>query len=292
MRTIAVSPVSSPAPSSVTPLAAGWRRFALLRILAGTALIVLPVGLTMFAAHQLVDKSMRGLWPQLLAAALCVLGYRCYVRSVEGRAMTEFGRAGAGRELGTGLALGAAMFLLAIGILAAAGAYRVSGSNGWSALLVPSTELVLVALFEETLFRGVLQRNLERALGTWPSVAFSAILFGLAHLPNANATAAAIGVTVVAGLLFAAAYLATRRLWLAVGMHFAWNFMSDAIFSVTTSGHPGKGILAGSTAGPDWLSGGAYGIEASVVTLAVLTLFALGLFAAARRRGMLAAGVA
>ncbi len=285
MSTIAVSPATSPA----TPLAAGWRRFSLLRILAGTALVVLPVGLAMFAAHQLVDKSMRGLWPQLLAAALCVLGYRCYVRVVEGRAMTEFGRAGAVRELGTGVALGAAMFLLAIGALAAAGAYRVSGSNGWSALLVPATELVLVALFEETLFRGVLQRNLERALGTWPAVAVSAILFGLAHIPNANATAAAIGVTVVAGLLFAAAYLATRRLWLAVGMHFAWNFMSDAIFSMTTSGHPGKGLLVGSPSGPDWLSGGAYGIEASVVTLAVLSLFALGLFAAARRRGMLAA---
>lgn len=284
MNTIAVSPAAA------APAVAGWRRFSLVRIVLGMLCVVVPTGATMFLVHQLVDKSMRGLWPQLLAAALCVAGYRLYVHKVERRGVTEFGARGAGRELGAGLGLGAAMFLAVIGILAAAGTYRVSGGNGLAALLVPSTELILVALFEEILFRGVLQRNIERALGTWPAVVISAVVFGLAHIPNANATAAAIGVTVVAGLLFAAAYLATRRLWLAVGMHFAWNFMSDAIFSVTTPGHAGKGVLVGDMAGPSWLAGGGYGVEASVVTLVVLAGFTLGLLAAARRRGTLRAG--
>lgn len=285
MQTLAASSASSSPISSSAER--GWRRFTLLRILAGMVAVVLPVGLTMFLAHQLVDKSLRGLWPQLLAAALCLVGYRFYLRTVERRAMADFARAGAGRELGAGLALGAGLFLAVIGILAAAGAYQVDGRNGWSVLLAPLTELVLVALFEEILFRGLLQRNLERALGSWAAVAISAVIFGLAHLPNANVSFAAVAVTVVAGLLFAAAYLLTRRLWLAVGMHFAWNFMSDAIFSVTTSGHPGKGILAGRTVGPDWLSGGAYGVEASVVTLAVFVPATVVLLLMAHRRGQL-----
>lgn len=278
------------AASAVTPPSArrGWLRFSLVRIVLGTLAVVLPVALTMVLVHQLVDKSLRGLWPQLVAAALCVAGYRLYVRKVEGRSTVEaFATRGAGRELCTGLLVGAGCFLAVIGVLAASGAYRVTGSAGWAVVLVPLTELTLVALFEEILFRAVLQRNLERSLGSWPAVAISAVVFALAHLPNANVTAAAIGVTVVAGVWLAGAYLVTRRLWLAVGMHFAWDFMSDAVFSLTTSGHPGKGILQGRTGGPEWLSGGAYGVEASVVTLVVLAVAAGVLLAVARRRGHL-----
>jgi len=263
----------------------GITRFSLVRIVLGALAVVLPVALTMFLVHQLVEKGMRGLWPQLLAAALCLLGYRFYVRRVERRPMAELAGTGAGRELGAGLLLGSLLFIGVIGAMAMFGAYRVDGTGGWEALLVPLTELVLVALFEETLFRGILYRNLERSLGSWAALAISSLVFGLAHLPNANVTLAGIAVTVVAGLLFGAAYLVTRRLWLPVGMHFAWNFMSDAIFSVTTSGHPGKGILKGQTVGPDWLSGGAYGVEASLVTLVALSAVTVVLLTLARQRG-------
>lgn len=280
MNTLAISPAAMPTSS-------GWRRFSLVRIVIGVLAVALPVVLTMFLVHQLVDKPLRGLWPQLVAAALCVGGYRLYVRVVERRVPAELATAGAWRELGSGVAIGAGLLAAVIGVLAVAGAYRVTGSNGWGVLAAPCTEAILVALFEELLFRGVLQRNLERALGSWPALMVSAILFGAAHIPNAGVTVTAVGVTIVAGLMFGAAYLATRRLWLAAGIHFGWNFASDAIFSVTTSGHPGKGILAGRLAGPDWLAGGAYGIEASLVTLAALALVTWGLLAVARRRGHL-----
>jgi len=280
------SSLSQPsADGQLRPSRSGITRFSLVRIVLGTLAVVLPVALTMFLVHQLVEKSMRGLWPQLLAATLCVLGYRLYVHRIERRRMAELSGAGAGRELGAGLLLGSLLFVGVIGTMAMLGGYRVDGTSGWEALLVPLTELVLVALFEETLFRGVLYRNLERLLGSWAALAISSLVFGLAHLPNANVTVAGIAVTVVAGLLFAAAYLVTRRLWLPVGMHFAWNFMSDAIFSVTTSGHPGKGILKGQTVGPDWLSGGAYGVEASLVTLVALSAVTVVLLALAHRRG-------
>ncbi len=265
----------------------GITRFSFVRIVLGVLAVVLPVALTMFLVHQLVEKSMRGLWPQLLAATLCVVGYRLYVQRIERRPMAELAGAGAGRELGAGLLLGSLLFAGVIATMAMLGGYRVDGASDWEVLMVPLTELVLVALFEETLFRGVLYRNLERSLGSWSALGISSLVFGLAHLPNANVTVAGIAVTVVAGLLFAAAYLVTRRLWLAIGIHFAWNFMSDAIFSVTTSGHPGKGILKGTTVGPEWLSGGAYGVEASLVTLVALGAVTAALLGLARRRGQL-----
>jgi membrane protease YdiL (CAAX protease family) len=145
---------------------------------------------------------------------------------------------------------------------------------------------VLVALFEEILFRGVLFRVTERSLGSWAAVVISSVLFALAHLPNEGITALAVGSTFVAGVFFAAAYLATRRLWLAVGLHFGWNFVSDAVFSVTTSGHPAKGLLQARLTGAEWLSGGVYGVEGSALTVVVMALGAAYLFrlAAGRNR--------
>ncbi|SMB81410.1 CPBP family intramembrane glutamic endopeptidase [Deinococcus hopiensis] len=279
MQTLTVSPTNTPAVPHT------WRRFSLLRVLLGTLIVTLPVVLTMFLAQHFIPQSLRAYWPSLLAAFLCVAGYRLYMRWVEQRPMHAFSTAHAGRELGTGTLVGGGLFLAVMGVLAAAGAYHVTGTGGLGTVLAPLCGMVLVALFEEILFRGILFRNLERALGSWAALPVSALLFGLAHLPNAHAGPIAIGATVVAGLTFSAAYLVTRRLWLAVGMHFAWNTMSGAIFSVPTSGHVAKGFLQGHLSGPDWLAGGAYGIEASVVTLVVFTLSSAALLVLAYRRG-------
>jgi membrane protease YdiL (CAAX protease family) len=145
--------------------------------------------------------------------------------------------------------------------------------------------MVFVALVEEILFRGVLFRIPERSLGSWAALALSALIFALAHLPNEGVTPLAVANTAVAGLMFAAAYLATRRLWLAIGAHFAWNFLSDGVFSLPTSGSPARGLLQGQLSGPEWLTGGAYGLEASVLTLAAYSLATALLLRHALRAG-------
>jgi hypothetical protein len=65
-----------------------------------------------------------------------------------------------------------------------------------------------------------------------------------------------------AGVMLGAAYLVTRRLWLAIGIHGAWNFTQAGIFSVPTSGIAMNGVFVGALGGPAWLSGGAFGAEA------------------------------
>lgn len=113
----------------------------------------------------------------------------------------------------------------------------------------------------------------------------SAVLFGLAHLSNAGLTSLAVANTAMAGMLFAAAFMATRRLWLPMGIHFAWNYLLDAVFSVPVSGHPSTGLLRSTLGGPDWLTGGAYGVEASVIAFAIISAASLYFVALARRRG-------
>jgi hypothetical protein len=142
-------------------------------------------------------------------------------------------------------------------------------------------------VFEETLFRGVLLRHLEKLVGTWWALVATAMLFGGLHLANKDATlVGAFSIMVEAGILLGAAYLYTRRLWLAAGMHAAWNFTQAWVFSVPVSGTgQSVGILVTRRAGPEWLTGGDFGLEASLAAVAVATVAGVLLLWKAHQRG-------
>ncbi|HJV01619.1 MAG TPA: type II CAAX endopeptidase family protein [Burkholderiaceae bacterium] len=245
---------------------------ALIRILLGIVLTFAPVPLTMIIASKLVAKPYRVMWPQLLAAVLVWCGYRFWVRRVEKRQALELSTPGMGRELGTGLLLGAALLMATFLILGTLGAYHLDGVNPVRAMmLVPLAEMALVGLAEEALFRGVIFGVTEKSLGSTPAIAISALVFGLAHLPNEGVSALAIGVLIAYGVLQAALYLRTRRLWICIGTHVAWNYGLDVVFSSTVSGHAAdSGLLRGRLAGDTLLTGGVFGVEGSLVTLLLI----------------------
>jgi hypothetical protein len=71
---------------------------------------------------------------------------------------------------------------------------------------------------------------------------------------------------VEAGLLLGAAYKYSGTLWLPIGIHWAWNFTQGNIFGFEVSGKDlGASLLKSTVSGPDWLTGGAFGAEASVI---------------------------
>jgi hypothetical protein len=157
------------------------------------------------------------------------------------------------------------LFTLTIVSIWAAGGYDVSGWNGVMAA-APALSLSLGSAFaEEILVRGVIFRITEEGLGTWPAIAISSALFGLAHAKNPNASAVSVvAISLEAGVLLAAAFILTRRLWLAIGVHAAWNFVQGGVFGVAVSGHALGGFLSARLSGPDILSGGEFGAETSI----------------------------
>ena len=197
-------------------------------------------------------------------------------------------RAPAGLALGLGL--GALLMLAAVGLLALLGAYRVHGVNAgynpWPAIVSAG---FVAGIVEEILFRGILYRLLEDTFGTWTAVGISGLAFGMAHLTNPHATwQGALGIALEAGLLFAAIYAFTRSLWVVIGVHFAWNVVQGPILGIVVSGGSarGAGYLDSSLTGPEWLSGGAFGAEASLVTIAAMTTVAVWLLVQLRRRDL------
>lgn len=271
------------APAPASPWSQRLLRSAPARIVIGIVASLAPVALTMAAIHAVIDKPYRQVWPQLLAALLCIGAYCWFVRLLERRAVDELAMRHAARESTAGALLAFVLICAVTSLLWFTGVLKFAGLGG-GRLLAPFAEMILAAVFEEVLFRGVLFRILMGWLGVWKAFVISAMLFSVAHLPNEGFSIAAFVAIALAGALFSAAYLVHQRLWLPIGLHFGWNFTSSTIFGLTSSGHNPPGYFRTTVVGPQWLSGGRFGFEASVLTLIVIAACTAALLALHHRR--------
>ncbi len=141
-------------------------------------------------------------------------------------------------------------------------------------LLSTAVSLVILiggAIQEELVFRGMIFRKLERSFGSWIALVVSAILFGLLHMANANATlVSTIALIVSAGVLFAAIYILTRSLWWAIGVHLGWNFFEGPVFGSQVSGHIMPGFFSSVITGPIAWAGGGFGPEAGLASILIV----------------------
>ena len=222
--------------------------------------------------------------------ALAIAGFAVYIGHalfIERRSVTELRLQGMGRELGIGLLIGAGLYTACELVLMALGVYRITGFNPPSYLVPAIAMAVSSSVFEELLFRGVLFRSVEAWFGSWAALVVSSLVFGLTHLINPQGTLeGALFIAVEAGILLGAAYMLTRRLWLSIGFHMAWNYTQSAIFSGIVSGNDAApGLIRSTVQGPELLTGGAFGVESSVLALVLCTTTGIVMLVMAARRG-------
>lgn len=206
---------------------------------------------------------------------IVVLGvYALYVRLTERRAVAELAPRALLPETLLGVIIGAVLFCAVIGLLAFTGHYTFLGYASIPDLITTIVLTLLGAIAEELLFRGFIFRVVQAIGGTWIAVGISAIIFGALHGLNHGATiTSSIAIAVEAGVLLALAYTATNRLWLPIGLHFGWNFTEGSIFGVSVSGHQAlPSLIRGNLAGPDYLTGGTFGVEASILAVVVCSI--------------------
>jgi membrane protease YdiL (CAAX protease family) len=152
----------------------------------------------------------------------------------------------------------------------------IHGSTIASATAAWGATFVIVGLAEEFSFRGYLQYTLTTGMGFWPSAILLSCLFGLAHKSNPGETTFGLFSVVLFGLLFCLILRRTGNLWWAVGFHAGWDWGQTFFYGVADSGIPPYHNLFGSTFnGPNWLTGGSVGPEASVFTPIVLGIVAI-----------------
>jgi membrane protease YdiL (CAAX protease family) len=118
---------------------------------------------------------------------------------------------------------------------------------------------ILAAVVEEILLRGYLLQTLESWIGLPAAVVISSALFGLGHLLSATVGGwenSVIPFTVtLGGLMFASAYLFSRSLWVAIGLHFAWNFCEYNVYALTGTLPDRASILITEVTGPHFWVG-------------------------------------
>lgn len=188
------------------------------------------------------------------------------------------------RPLVWGLLAGLAEVLLVFGGLVLLGVARPV----WGLAAVP-LQTVLIAVgwilasailgpvVEEVMNRGYWFQNIRRGWGAVAATVVTSILFGALHLLNPNAELLGALNIALGAIAWVLGLLYFRSLWFPIGWHAAWNFAQFFIAGLPNSGIAVKSMgLSGTTllvtelSGPRWLTGGEFGMEASLVKTIVL----------------------
>jgi uncharacterized protein len=142
--------------------------------------------------------------------------------------------------------------------------------------LISLAVFFIAAAFEEVLFRGYVLQTLFRANLAWLGILITSLPFAFVHLGNPNASIISSINTAIAGIWFGIAYLKTRSLWLAFGIHLGWNWFQGAFYGINVSGlshiAPNPLFNGKATENLDWLTGGNYGIEGGITCTIALIL--------------------
>ena len=257
-----------------------WRRivdFPLVAMVIAVALLAATIWLVGTAFQQVphwgIPKASREMVAGLVLVGLAIAVYKLAICKLGEQPRDDLRREHAVRDLALGLGGGALLFSLVTLVAAMVGVYDIVGlGSARSILFVLVMFGIIPGVLEELLFRGILFRHLEDFGGTWFALALTSALFGVAHIFNDNATFfSSFAIAVEAGILLGGAYMLTRSLWAPIGLHAAWNFTQSQIYDVPVSGNDGTGLVEAKLSGPELLSGGAFGLEASVIALVIAT---------------------
>jgi membrane protease YdiL (CAAX protease family) len=264
-----------------TGLRAGWR------LLIYGAIFLMLWAVSIFLLSQLLRPSYGVFSPSFqffgeLASFLAAFLAAWIMSRIETLPLSLYGlpvRSAFGKQFWIGCLFGLGEIFALIGVIAAFGGYSF-GSLAEHGVALAEWALfwgiffVVVALFEEFFFRGYSLHTLADGIGFWPAVILLAVSFGLVHKANSGENWVGVAGVVFVGLFWSFTLKRTGSLWFALGMHATFDFGETFLFSVPDSGMIFPGHLSNATLhGPNWLTGGAPGPEASVIDFLILAVF-------------------
>ena len=207
---------------------------------------------------------------------LTALIYFALVRFVEGRSIRTMGfpKKGALPEFLIGCVIGGGMVALVVAIASLFGAVtflRFSlDAPTLFAFFLAGLSYIVQASTEEIYTRGWLLPVMASNVNKWVAIIVSSSFFSAIHLGNTGVNYLSSLNAALFGVLVAVYAWKKGDIWGACGMHVAWNFVLGNVFGLNVSGYTSESAIAYfDVHGAEWLSGGSYGIEASVVSTVV-----------------------
>lgn len=207
-----------------------------------------------------------------VAAIVLLMLFIAWTRLFEGKWRFDLVAKKTSGYLSAGMLIGFVYFMLTAGILYIFGCYSpLYASPDWFAISLNLFFFFFVACGEEVIFRGILFRMIDERFGMWWALCISALLFGFVHIFQPGSSIwSSLAIAVEAGVLLGVAFKYSGSLWLPIGIHWIWNFAQGNVFGFSVSGNNGmESILNSVISGPDLLTGGDFGPEASVIAVAL-----------------------
>jgi len=200
--------------------------------------------------------------------------YGLYAKFIEKQKAYEISSKLSLNEFGKGFLISFVLVGAVVANMAVIGSYMIAGWNPDKKVVIDLfIKFMIGALLEELIFRLIIFRITEELLGTWIALILQAVLFGFAHMANDNSTLfTSFSVIIVGGIIYTGAFMYTRRIWLALGLHAGWNFFQSGIFGMPNSGTVYKGLIFPGIQGKEWITGGSWGIEASYIAILVVLI--------------------
>ncbi|MGN0313489.1 MAG: lysostaphin resistance A-like protein, partial [Fusicatenibacter sp.] len=144
---------------------------------------------------------------------------------------------------------------------------------------------------EEILCRGIVLHTLKDKIPTWIAIAISTSLFIIPHWSSLFEGSTIYGVIGVANLIlisiiFSLLTIRFQNIWVVCGLHSFWNAILYCVLGLNLSGKDETvtAVFHMQSVGENIWNGGAYGIEASVITTVVLALAAALIWYRNRKR--------
>ena len=230
---------------------------------------------------------MVGILVLLIIPSVVYLGlYALFVRWFEKKWPTDLPLRRLVSHTLLGLLVGFVFMVMTVGTITAMGcADEYWNSFSWRDQFWALMLFLMVAVGEEVMSRGVIFRLIDERWGTWLALIVSALIFGLGHISNDNSSWwASFAIAIEAGLLLGAAYKWSGNLWVPIGIHWAWNYTQGNIFGLAVSGNNlESNVLTTTVNGPEIITGGAFGPEASIITVILGLIVTLVLLSNCRR---------
>ena len=236
----------------------------------------LVLGFLMYGLAQAAGDVLPGGWLNWIitvaASAAMIALYALFVKWFEKRPARDIPMPRMAGDTLKGFCVGFLLFVLVVGTMMIFKLFTLDTPitpDSASQIVLAFFMFLTVAVAEEIIFRGILFRWIDEKWGFVVALIVSALLFGLLHITNPGATWwSSLAIAIEAGLMLGAASKYSGTLWVPIGIHWAWNFTQGNVFGIAVSGaDAGASILHGTTSGPDLLTGGIFGAEASLITV-------------------------
>ena len=153
---------------------------------------------------------------------------------------------------------------------------RVFPITGNSILVPFAFKMLLVAILEESFFRGYLipcihdvfkSDKKSKGKAVFIALTISSLLFGLAHFDNDDASLLSISLLTINGMVWGIPFIMTKNLGLPIGLHAAWNFAQTQLGFTMSGNKATRPFYRIENSGVDLLTGGRYGPEDGVLGL-------------------------